>query len=116
MKYKRLYATPDGESHFEDVEVKMEDEGKLMFRSPRTKVASMSFREMGVGFERPWHVNAGRYFSIFIDGEYELSASDGTKYYPKPGDVYLVEDLTGKGHYGRNTGKRPVKSLTVFIE
>jgi len=116
MKYKRLYATPDGESHFADVEVPMNDAGNKMFRSDGIKVTSMSFREMGVGFERPRHTNPGRYFSIFIDGDFELTASDGTKYRPKPGDVYFVEDLTGKGHYGRNLGNRPVKSLTVAIE
>ncbi len=116
MKYKRLYATPDGESHFEDVEVMAKDEGKGMFRSDAFQVKSMSFREMGVGFERPWHTNPGRYFSFFIDGDYELIASDGTKYRPGPGDVYLVEDLTGKGHYGRNIGNRPVRSLVVAIE
>ena len=116
MKYKRLYATPDGESHIVDVEVPVKDEGALMFRSAAVKVTSMSFREMGVGFVRDWHVNAGRYFSFFIDGEYELTVSDGTKYRPRPGDVYLVEDLTGKGHYGRNTGNRPAKSLVVAIE
>ncbi len=116
MKYKRLYATPDGESHLEDVEVTVKDEGNKMLRSNAFKVKSMSFREMGVGFERPWHTNPGRYFSFFIDGEFELTSSDGTKYRPKPGDVYLVEDLTGKGHCGRNTGSRPVKSLVVAIE
>lgn len=92
------------------------DAGALMFRSAAMKVTSMSFREMGVGFVRDWHVNPGRYFSIFIDGEFELTASDGTKFRPKPGDIYLVEDTTGKGHYGRNLGNRPVKSLSVAIE
>jgi hypothetical protein len=116
MKYKRIYATPDGESHIVDVEVPMLDEGALMFRSARQKAAALSFREMGVGFKRDWHVNPGRYFSFFIDGEFELTASDGTKYRPQPGDVYLVEDLTGKGHMGRNLGKRPVRSITVFLE
>ena len=116
MKYKRLYATPDGESHFEDFEVPLNDQGRKLFRSDGIKVTSMSFREMGVGFERPWHTIPGRYFSIFIDGDFELTASDGTKFRPKPGDVYLVEDTTGKGHYGRNLGNRPVKSLTVAIE
>jgi hypothetical protein len=116
VKYKRVYATPDGESHIVDVDVPMKDDGELMFRSDKMKVASMSFREMGVGFKRDWHVNAGRYFSYFIDGDYELTVSDGTKYHPKPGDIYLVEDLTGKGHMGQNLGKRPVRSITVFLE
>ena len=115
MKYTRLYATPDGESHFEEVEVKLNDEGAKMFRSPAFKSESMVFREMGIGFERPWHVNPRRYFSIHLDGDYEITASDGTKFRPKPGDVYLVEDLTGKGHYGRNMGNRPSKSLVINV-
>ena len=116
MKYKNLYAGPDGLSHFRDVEVTMNDSGNNIFRSSAIDVTSMSFREMPVGFYFDWHVNPGKYFSFFIDGEYELTASDGTKYHPKPGDVYLVEDLTGKGHTGRNLGNRPVKTLTVAVE
>ena len=116
MKYKRLYAAPDGESHFEDVEIQMNEQRPRLFRSKDMKVISMTFRQMGVGFESPWHVNPGRYFSTHLEGDYELEASDGTIFRPKPGDVYLVEDLTGKGHYGRNIGKTPVRALVVAIE
>lgn len=111
MKYARLYASSDGESHFEDVSLKLDGP-----HSDAMNASRMSFRNMDVGFDAPWHVISHRVFVTFLDGELELTASDGEKRSFRPGDLLLIEDTTGKGHYGHNPGKIQVRGLWVAIE
>ena len=111
MKYARLYASPDGQSHFEDVQLKLDSP-----HSDVKKASQMSFRNMDVGFDAPWHVISRRVFVTFLEGELELTASDGEKRTFHPGDLLLIEDTTGKGHYGHNPGKITTRSLWVALE
>jgi quercetin dioxygenase-like cupin family protein len=111
MKYARLYATPDGDSHFGNVEFKLDGP-----HSDEMKASSMFIRNMDVGFDAPWHTISHRYFMTFLQGELELTASDGEKRFFHPGDMLLIEDTTGKGHYGHNAGSIPVRSVWVALE
>lgn len=111
MKYTRLFASPDGNSHFENIEFKLDGP-----HSDAMKTSEMFIRNMNVGFDAPWHTISHRYFMTFIEGVLELTASDGDKRFFRPGDMLLIEDMTGKGHYGHNPGTVPVRSVWVAIE
>lgn len=103
MKYVRLYADENGNSHFEDVEVEMSpvnfappapplDMSSLM---PSTNVA---FVGAPPGWGDPSHPAPRRLLYIFLTGEGEVAASDGEVRRFGPGSVFLVEDTSGQGH------------------
>ena len=110
MKYVRLYAGPDGESHFEDVEVTL---GPVEFLPGRQMVdLSSPSPAVGSAFIRlpsDWD-SGGRYnaprksFFVTLAGEVEIEASDGAVRRFGPGAVFLAEDTTGNGHITRPVG------------
>lgn len=111
MKYVRLYATPDGESHFEDVEVMtaaapgsgpvaLTLSGAIAAVSAQFVDSSVPVDE-AVGEWMAWHVGPRRQFVVRLAGEGELQASDGEIRHVGPGSVVLVEDTTGRGHRAR---------------
>jgi hypothetical protein len=110
MKYVRLYASQDGESHFEDVEVALGPveflPGRQMvdLSSPSPAVGS-AFIRLPADFDSSGRYNPPRRsFFVTLAGEIEIEASDGAVRRFGPGDVLLAEDTTGKGHVTRPIG------------
>jgi hypothetical protein len=108
MQYVRLYAGPDGESHFEDLDVGTSRLGGRAILDEPWPVKDLTFLRRGAGVPRmeTWHTAPVRQFLIFLDGETEYEASDGQRRRMRPGDVLLVEDTTGKGHRTWIQGER----------
>jgi hypothetical protein len=52
---------------------------------------------------------------IFLAGEVEAQASDGTVRRVGPGSVVLVEDTTGKGHVSKVVGQEDVLIAAVRL-
>jgi quercetin dioxygenase-like cupin family protein len=88
----RVYATPDGESHIEEIRV-APTAGPLRLETMR----AISYQPAKV----EWHVAPRRQFAINLTGEIEAETSDGTKQRIGPGDLVFLEDTTGKGHITR---------------
>ncbi len=113
MKYTRIYADAQGESHFEDVEVDMKT-------APyNTGAISDMFAAKGVMFRVSpdyfvdWHNAPHRQFVVNVTGTLEVTVSDGTTRRFGPGTVLLAEDVTGKGHTSRSLGGQ--ERLSLFI-
>lgn len=99
MKYARLYAGPDGESHFDDVEVALTPGAVSSDLSAPMPVEGIMFLRGRAGGAGPsWHHAPRRQFVITLTGEPVVTASDGEQRRFGPGAVLFVEDLTGKGH------------------
>jgi quercetin dioxygenase-like cupin family protein len=101
MQILRIYSDANGDTHLEDIEVEMEDLGQTGRRSKDWAVASVNFREIPPGASAEFHTAPVRQLAINLSGETELQVSDGTVRRIGPGQVFLVEDLTGKGHANR---------------
>ncbi len=110
----RLYSGPDGESHFEDLEIPLEDKGSYIQGSELMKASGIRFRERGTITESDWHNVPRRQFVITIEGETEIEIGDGTKRRFGPGDILLAEDTTGRGHISRGV-KLPRKNIIVNL-
>jgi quercetin dioxygenase-like cupin family protein len=113
MKYTRIYADANGESHFVDVEVDMKT-------APyNTGAISEMFAAKGVTFRLSpdyfvdWHNAPRRQFVVNVSGMLEVVASDGEKRVLGPGTILLAEDVTGKGHTSRSFGGG--ERLSLFI-
>ena len=112
MKYTRIYADRNGESHFEDVEISMKPGPANAGTISETIAAKgVMFRQSGDFIN--WHNAPRRQFVVNLTGTVEIVASDGEKRRLGPGSILLAEDLTGKGHTSRGLGGE--ERISLFI-
>jgi hypothetical protein len=119
IKYTRLYAGADGESHFAEIE----DELKLVDFAPPGAPLNLSsfipasqvaFFGAAAGWQGDWHPSPARNLFVVISGEWEVRTSDGGSRLFGPGSIVLVEDTTGKGHASQVIGNSD--SLAVLVQ
>ena len=97
MAIFRIFADSDGESHIE--EMRLEEHPELGALSNLSEVQVKQFdgtRKMG------FHPLSERRMIIHLDGEVEITVSDGSKQLFRAGDIRLMEDVTGRGHFHRD--------------
>ncbi len=101
MKIHRLYVDKNGESHFEDVEVEVEESTRAGQLSARLPATGIIFREVPPDYDLNWHPAPQRQYIINLDAGVQLTASDGETRRIGAGEVILVEDTWGKGHLSK---------------
>ena len=109
MRYIRLYADAEGESHFEELEVQFETADYAPPAPPLQLSAFQAasnffFMRIPAGWEGEWHPSPQRQAFVVVSGGFEMEASDGEVRRFFPGDVNLGEDTHGKGHRSRSLG------------
>ena len=97
MAMYRVYAGPDGESHIEELSV--ERQAELTSFANITQAGINHYSEMR---NMDFHPLPERRLIIHLVGEVEIGMSDGCKQIFRPGDVRLMEDVTGRGHTHRD--------------
>jgi len=112
----RLYTGLDGESHFEDIEVPVEDKLGIIQHSEVFRATRIIFRETDGDYQYSWHNAPRRQFVIQLEGELEIEIGDGTKRRLGVGDILLAEDTTGRGHIARAVDNQPRKAIVVPLE
>jgi quercetin dioxygenase-like cupin family protein len=115
MHITRIYADTEGESHYEDVEIILKEDGPLGRMSAPLVVTSMILRENETGYDYPWHVAPRKQYIIMLEGLVEITVSDGESRVFSPGEIVLVEDIHGKGHKSRSVDGKPRKSIFLPI-
>jgi len=114
MHYTRIYADANGDSHFEDVQVTLYDQGMVGLLSEKLPVATLQFRENAPTYNWDFHTAPARQFIVLLDGEIEITTSLGITRTFSAGAILLVEDTEGKGHKTRNL--RQAKRTSLFIQ
>lgn len=104
MRVVRLHTGSDGESHFEDLEISYEQAVEGEHMAAIQAATGIQFRRTPAGYFSDWHTAGRRQYVITLEGQVEIGVGDGTKRILGPGDVLLVEDLTGRGHTTRVVG------------
>jgi hypothetical protein len=109
LHFERLYADPEGESHFEPLEIGMAPR-YFAPPAPSFDVSALSpalncgFLRVPTGWTGELHPSPMRMWVLFLSGEMEFEASDGERRPGKHGKAILLEDTTGKGHLSRVLG------------
>jgi len=116
MRVVRLYTGPDNQSHFEDLDVPLEDSGKVGFLSERVKATGLVFRETAGDYDYDFHTAPRRQYVVNLEGEVEIEVGDGTRRILGSGDILLAEDTTGQGHISRAVGGKPRRSLFITLD
>ena len=120
MKYVKLYTNQNGDSHFEDAEVEFE---LVNFAPPAPPVGlsnympatQLVFFKTPSGWHGDWHPAPKRQYFCCLSGEFEIEASDGEKRIFRQGEVFLLEDITGKGHKSQSPSKEGFVAAVVQL-
>lgn len=114
MKYTRIYADANGESHLQDVEPPMKEAGNASTMSDLVAAKGVICRDTSSAeYFIDWHNAPRRQFVVNLTGEVEITVSDGEKRTFGPGSILLAEDVTGKGHISRGVGKSERRTLFI---
>ena len=96
MKYVSLYTDGKGETHFKNVD-------------------KIVFFQIPSGWFGDWHPAPKTQFFCCLKGDVELTTSDGDVQRFKAGDVFLLEDTSGKGHTTRVIGEAAFEAAVVQL-
>jgi hypothetical protein len=118
----RIFTGPDGLSHAEDIELKLNARG--VSEMLKATGAEFSVRAPTPGAnprntaatdpnDPGWHTGPARQFVITLSGNSEVEVSGGVHVLAGPGHINLIEDTTGKGHMTRNFGPDDRIALTI---
>src|SRR5436190_5160066 len=116
MRIHNLYADAQGVSHFRDIEVEWKNEGPGGKTSDTFKATCIIFRETPGTYDFAWHPAPRRQYIINLDGAVSIQASDGETRVIGAGEVLLVEDTHGKGHFPKAVEGKMRHSIFVPIE
>jgi len=104
----RVYTGPDGQSHAEEIEMKLTGNATEMI-----KATGVEFSRRPPGSSNEWHTGPRRQFVITLSGRGEIEVAGGKKIAVGPGQINLTEDTTGKGHITRNLGPEDRIAITI---
>jgi hypothetical protein len=106
-----LYATPDGESHFDEVELPTTKRSvhpdavpfEITAGYPASRVR---ITRIPAGMrEVAWHRVPDSVLTVRLDGSVEYESSDGEVRHVQAGSFVLVVDTHGKGHLSRHSAE-----------
>ena len=116
MNIVRIFTGPDGQSHFEDLTVELDDLASMGRISKRWPGTGVQFREVDGDYHLDFHVAPRRQLVVNLTGSVEIEIGSGEKRILGPGSILLAEDKTGQGHISRNVGGEPRTCLFVHLD
>jgi hypothetical protein len=105
MRIYNLYADHNGETHFRDIEIALTETGPDGSMSKLFPAKGVIFRTTPPDWFFDWHRATRRQYVVNLDAPHQVQASDGDTRIIGAGELYLVEDLCGRGHRSRGLGQ-----------
>ncbi len=115
MKITRIFSDENGDSHFENLEIPLIDQGNIGFLSKNIDVKKLQFRKVSADYDYDFHCAPQKQFIVLLDGGIEIETSLGEIRESQTGEILLVEDISGKGHKTKNLEKRERTSLFIHL-
>jgi hypothetical protein len=116
MEIQNLYADAQGESHWREVEVAYTTENEAGSYSETIPVKGLIFRRVQPSYDLGFHNAPRRQYIVNLDAGVQITASDGETRVIGAGQVFLVEDTTGKGHMSKAVNAQLRNCLYVTLE
>ncbi len=114
MRVTRIYTGGDGQSHFEDLDIPLE-EARDNWLSELVPLQAVVFRSTRPGSTLDYHPAPRRQFVVTLTGRVEVGCGDGTARVFGPGEVMLADDLTGQGHTSKQLDDTERTSLFLVL-
>ena len=115
MRITRVYASSDGESHFDEIDVPLRDAGEIGMLSEPVPARHVIFRENSADYDYDWHHAPQRQYIALLDGHIEIEVSDGERRQFRGGEILLMEDTTGIGHRTKTVDGKPRRSVFIVL-
>jgi hypothetical protein len=120
MKYTKIFADEEGETHFKDVEIELEPvftpfSESFITRSSYNPATRYTFCVFPSGWYGDWHPTPRKQIMFLLSGEIEMQVSDGEFRRFHAGSIILGEDTTGEGHVGRVVGSTDVVAVMIHL-
>jgi hypothetical protein len=120
VRYTRIFAGPDGESHFEDLDIELHE---VTYAPPAppfqvsqvTPASAVAVTTLPPSWHGDWHPSPRLQWWFQLSGELEVHTSDGDSRHFGPGAIVRVEDTAGRGHTTTVVGSEPVVAVYVHI-
>jgi hypothetical protein len=119
LKCLRIYSTPDGESHFDEVEIPTTarpvfgDKVPPFALSASYPASNVRVTQIPAGIrEVGWHTVPARTLTVRLNGSVDYETSDGEVRHVSAGSFVLIEDTFGKGHLSRHS---PDEQIVLWI-
>ena len=117
MRIHNLYTDTEGESHFRDLEIELDQKRPPFSVFSKTMPATgIIFRRTDGAYDLDWHPAPRRQYIVNLDGAVKITASDGEARIINAGEILLVEDVTGKGHKSQSVDGKARHSLFIPVE
>ena len=116
MKISKVHSDQFGESHFAEIDIPLENSGDIGSLSEKFQASGIIFRETGADYDFAWHNTPQRQYVIILEGQVDFTVSSGETRRFGAGDVVLLEDTEGKGHYSRAVDGQVRKSIFVTLD
>jgi hypothetical protein len=107
MKICRVFTGADNRTHIEEL-----PKSSLPGANSIQTAAGVFFREYPANHFMDWHPAPRRQWVVLMKGTAEIGLEDGSSFRFEPGDAFLVEDTTGRGHTTR-IGSEPLVWIVV---
>jgi hypothetical protein len=120
VRYTRIYAGDDGESHFEEVDIALDEVAYAppappYFVSRPSAATAVVYTTIPRGWSSEWHPTPKLQWWFQLAGEVEVVTSDRDSRRFLTGSIVRVEDTTGQGHTTRVVGDADVIAVYVHI-
>lgn len=115
IKITKIYSDNNGESHFEDIEMPLKNDGEIGFLSEEIPAKGIIFRKVKPSYDYDFHTAPQKQYILLMDGEIEIETSLGEKRTFKGGDILLMDDTEGKGHKTKNLQNIERKSIFITL-
>ncbi len=115
MKITKIFSDENGDSHFENLEIPLIDQGDIGFLSENIDVKKLQFRKVSADYDYDFHCAPQKQFIVLLDGGVKIETSLGEIREFQTGEILLVEDISGKGHKTKNLEKRERTSLFIHL-
>jgi quercetin dioxygenase-like cupin family protein len=105
MRITRFVTTSDGGSRFEELDIPFPqphvDEFGNTYQLTRAFASSTVIVDLPHGLDQDWHVVPSRQIVVVLSGRLEVETTDAEVRRWGPGDMFMADDPTGKGHRTR---------------
>jgi len=103
MKITRFHATSDNGSRFQELDIPINQDrpdgfGFGLRQSNAWPSPSIRFVTLPAGLDQGWHHAPASQIVVVLSGTIEVGTSDGEKRRCTAGQVFVADDLTGRGH------------------
>ncbi len=106
IKCASIYTDAQGESRFGETEVELSPTDYMPPAAPLSVSSAIPasqfvFASAPAQYFGDWHPCPCRQLCVVLSGKIEIQASNGEVRHFAPGDFFMQEDVSGKGHRGR---------------